>query len=144
MNETSRYSGADPNIASPGQHPLDPTKQEIDPVAFALDKVQTYLLWIEEHRASFENLRQDDASGAETELAYLKDSTLQGLKHLQRLSELLMAGHAIDAKKRLPDALNRGSFSSVVNRMPGPDSSAGPNADSHEIASPVSAPKKKR
>jgi hypothetical protein len=130
MNQTSPCSSGQANITPPGRHVLDPAKQDIDPVAYALHQVQTYLLWIEEHRASFEKLRKDDESGAETELAYLKDSTLQALGHLQRLSELLMAGYGIDAKKRLPDGLKRDSFSSVVSRMPGADSSTGPSAGS--------------
>ena len=38
----------------PGQHPYDPVKKDIDPVGLALDRVQTFLVWIDEHRATFE------------------------------------------------------------------------------------------
>src|ERR1019366_8571231 len=89
----------------PGGHPHDPFKTDIDPIAFALAKVQTYLLWIDEHRASFESSRDARPNYAASELRYLEDSTTQALIHLQRLKELLLAGYAIDPKKRIPKGL---------------------------------------
>lgn len=100
----------------PGQHPYDPVKKDIDPVAFALDRVQTFLVWIDEHRASFEQARDIDKELAEAELNNLRDSTSQGIIYLQRLSELLLAGYSIDPGKRLPESLRRGWFSSNVRR----------------------------
>ena len=98
----------------PGQHPYDPVKKDLDPIAFALYRVQTYLVWIEEHRAAFEKYRCTDQELAESELSNLRDSTLQAMVYLQRLSELLLAGYTIDPDKRLPDSLCRGWFSSLV------------------------------
>ena len=88
-----------------GQHPSDPYKPDIDPLGFALYRLQTHLLWIAEHRSSFEQLRHTDPSDAERELNYLKDSTWQALAHLQRLMELVLAGYTIDPNKRLPQGL---------------------------------------
>jgi hypothetical protein len=101
----------------PGQHPYDPIKKDLDPIGFALSRVQTFLVWIEEHRATFEKYRHTDKELAESELSNLRDSTSQGMVYLQRLSELLLAGYTIDPDKRLPDSLCRGWFSSVVNNL---------------------------
>jgi hypothetical protein len=101
----------------PGQHPNDPVKKDLDPIGFALYRVQTFLVWIEEHRATFEKYRGTDQELAESELSNLRDATLQGMVHLQRLSELLLAGYTIDPDKRLPESLCRGWFSSFVNNL---------------------------
>jgi hypothetical protein len=101
----------------PGQHPYDPVKKDLDPVGFALYRVQTFLVWIEEHRATFEKSRHTDPEFAESELRNLRDSTLQGMVYLQRLSELLLAGYTIDPNKRLPESLCRGWFCSYVNQI---------------------------
>ncbi len=101
----------------PGQHPHDPVKKDLDPIGFALYRVQTFMVWIEEHRAAFEEYRCTDKEFAESELSNLRDSTLQGMVHLQRLSELLLAGYKIDPDKRLPESLCRGWFSSFVNNL---------------------------
>jgi hypothetical protein len=101
----------------PGQHPYDPVKKDLDPIGFALSRVQTFLVWIEEHRATFEKYRSTDPEFAESELRNLRDSTLQAMVHLQRLSELLLAGYTIDPDKRLPESLRRGWFSSFVDGL---------------------------
>lgn len=111
----------------PGQHPYDPGKKDIDPIGFALYRVQTFLIWIDEHRASFEKLRHTDQEAAEIELSNLRDSTVQGMIYLQRLSELLLASYTIDPNKRLPESLRRGWFSSYVKQLPSsePESQSG-------------------
>jgi hypothetical protein len=90
------------NVIPPGNHPYDPKDEEIDPIGFSLGRIQTYLTWIEEHRASFEANRASDSAGAEKELRDLAYSTKKALRHFQRLVELLLAGYQIDSKKRLP------------------------------------------
>ncbi len=101
----------------PGEHPYDPVKKDLDPIGFALSRVQTFLVWIEEHRATFEKYRSTDPEFAESELSNLRDSTLQAMVYLQRLSELLLAGYTNDPDKRLPESLCRGWFSSCVNHL---------------------------
>jgi hypothetical protein len=95
-------------ILPPGQHPNDPSKHDIDPIGFALARLRIHLLWIDEHRHSFEKLRHCEPVRAETELNYLKDSTEQALTHLLRLIELLLTGYTIDPNKRLPMDLCQG------------------------------------
>ena len=111
------FSGDSNLIMPPGEHPYDPVKKDLDPIGFALYRVQTFLVWIDEHRATFEKIRFADVEGAERELSYLRDSTLQGMIHLQRLSELLLSGFAVDPNKRLPESLSRGWFSSCVREF---------------------------
>ena len=101
----------------PGQHPLDPVKEDLDPIGFALYRVQTFLVWIEEHRATFEKYRHTDQELAESELSNLRDSTWQGMVYLRRLSELLLAGYTLDPNKRLPESLRRGWFCSYINQL---------------------------
>lgn len=91
-----------PSVTPPGEHPLDPAVKDIDPVAFALARVITHLVWIGEHRASFMAARGSDPETAERELDYLADSTQEARKHMVRLAELLLAGYSIDSSKRLP------------------------------------------
>lgn len=92
-------------VKPPGQHPLDPYRQDIDPVGFALERIQTMLLWVDEHRASFEKYRKSDPVNAECELCSLKNVTEQAVLYSQRLSELLLAGCSINPEKRLPKGL---------------------------------------
>jgi hypothetical protein len=92
----------DKPILPPGKHPMDSLNQDVDPVARQLERIQIFLLWIDEHRSSFEKIRDTDPAAAKSELGYLKDSTEQLVLHVERLTELLLAGHTIDAKKRLP------------------------------------------
>jgi hypothetical protein len=92
-------------IAPPGQHPYDPPKADVDPVAYALERLQTYLIWIEEHRASYEKVRNENPNDADNEMNCLKDAIEQAIMHLQRLTELILAGHGLDSKKNLPKGL---------------------------------------
>ena len=92
-------------ILPPGQHPYDPSKSDIDAIGFALERLQTMLTWIEEHRASFEKDRESDPACAEKELRYLADTTKQAMRHFLRLTELLLAGYTFDPNKRLPKGL---------------------------------------
>jgi hypothetical protein len=101
----------------PGQHPNDPAKSDLDPVGFALERVQTNLIWIVEHLASFEKARNADPQVAESELMNLRITVKDAMLHLQRLSELILAGHTIDINKRLPQSLIRAWFSSCVTRL---------------------------
>jgi hypothetical protein len=95
------------HVPPPGESPFDPAVKEIDPVAFALDRTRTHLTWIEEHRASFEAARESDPETAERELGFLAFSTAEARKHVERLTELLLAGYAIDPARRLPKDLRR-------------------------------------
>ena len=90
------------DVLPPGQHPLDSCRGDIDQLAFALTRVQVLLKWIDEHRASFEKVRETDREGAEAELRHLEDSTDQAVVHLQRLTELILAGFTIDRTKPMP------------------------------------------
>lgn len=95
------------SVLPPGESPIDAAVKDIDPVAFALDRVRTYLDWIEEHRASFEVARESDPETAEQELGYLAHSTREARRHMARLVELLLAGYTIDPSRRLPRGLAR-------------------------------------
>ena len=92
-------------VIPPGESPLDPSVEDIDPLAFALDRVLTYLAWIDEHRASFEAARASHPQTAERELGNLAHSTDEARKHMARLVELLLAGYTIDPSNRLPRGL---------------------------------------
>jgi hypothetical protein len=106
-----------PDILPPGQHPHDPAKKDIDAIGFALDQLRKCLIWIDEHRASFEEYRNTDPESAESELGYVASVTGDALIHVQRLSELLLAGYAIDPNKRLPKGLSSlESFNAYVKR----------------------------
>ncbi len=94
-------------VLPPGDGPDDPYVKDIDAVAFALNKVRTYLIWIDEHRASFEAARATNPEIAERELANLTHSTEEARKHVARLVELMLAGYTIDPTKRLPRGLQR-------------------------------------
>jgi len=105
------------NILPPGQHRYDPIKRDLDPVGFALDRVQTLLVWIEEHRASVEKALHSDAETAERELSNLRVAARDAMIHMRRLSELILAGHTINPDKRLPESLRRCWFSSRVEGL---------------------------
>src|SRR5688500_254555 len=98
---------ADPNVLPPGDSPLDPHVRDLDAVAFSLNQVRTLLRWVEEHRASFEAARATDPETAERELGNLAHATGEPLRHVGRLTELLLAGYAIDPSRRLPRDLAR-------------------------------------
>ena len=89
-------------IQPPGSGANDPAHNDIDVIAFQLERIKTYLSWIDEHRLTFEHLRATDPEGAEKELRSLQFVAEQAFPHLQRLTELLLAGYTIDPKKRLP------------------------------------------
>ncbi len=94
----------------PGRHELDSVNTDLDPIGHGLERVQTMIVWIEEHRATFEALRETDPTGAETELRYLQNATYQAAAYLQRLTELVLAGYVIDPNKQLPRGLSRPEF----------------------------------
>jgi hypothetical protein len=98
---------ANVKVIPPGESPMDPAVKDIDAVAFALDRVRTYLVWIDEHRASFEAARTSDPETAESELGNLAHATEEARKHMARLVELMLAGYTIDPTKRLPRDLQR-------------------------------------
>jgi hypothetical protein len=94
---------SDTSTLPPGESPLDSADKDIDAVAFALQRVETYLIWIEEHRASFAAARdRGDAEEAERELGFLKDASHQAARCFRRLKELVLAGYGVDPTKRLP------------------------------------------
>jgi hypothetical protein len=90
-------------VLPPGQSPIDPAVQEIDAVAFALERLCTYLHWIEQHHTTFEADRILNLPNAQRELQFLAHATVEAQKHAKRLTELLLAGYAIDPAKRLPE-----------------------------------------
>ncbi|HEY7424736.1 MAG TPA: hypothetical protein VH682_10950 [Gemmataceae bacterium] len=92
-------------ILPPGQGPFDTLREDVDPLGFFLERLQTLLIWMDEHRSSFEALRNSNTEDAQAELHNLKDATEQAILCLQRLTELLLAGYAIDPNKRLPKGL---------------------------------------
>jgi hypothetical protein len=92
-------------IQPPGSGANDPAHKDIDAIAFQLERIKTYLVWIDKHRLTFEHLRKTDPGAAEKELRALQEATEQAFPHLQRLMELLLAGYTIDPKKRLPTNL---------------------------------------
>ena len=94
-------------VLPPGESPDDCASKEIDAVAFALDRVRTYLVWIDEHRSSFKAARTSDPETAESELGNLAHSTQEARKHMARLVELVLAGYTINPTKRLPRDLQR-------------------------------------
>jgi hypothetical protein len=93
------------DVLPPGEHPFDTRRPHTDQVAYALERLQTFLIWIAEHRASFEKERDTDPQNANAELRNLEDSTEQAVLHLQRLTELLLVGYTIDTDKELPKGL---------------------------------------
>jgi hypothetical protein len=93
------------SVLPPGEHSFDPYLKDIDPVGFALQRLQCYLTWIEEHRTSFEKVRTSDPVEAEKELADLADSTKEATRYFVRLGELLLSGYTFDPTKRLPNGL---------------------------------------
>ena len=92
-------------VLPPGEHPFDTRRPNTDQVGYALERLQTFLLWIDEHRASFEKERDTDPQGANAELRNLQDSAEQASLHLQRLTELLLAGYSLNPDKELPKGL---------------------------------------
>lgn len=106
-----------PDILPPGKHPSDPNRKDIDSIGFALVHTQELLRWIAEHHASSEMLRESDPVEAKRERYYLEDSIRQAAVHLQRLTELLLAGYTINPNLRLPRQLEGDGFRRWVERM---------------------------
>ena len=105
------------DILPPGQHPFDSRKPGIDQLAYALERVQTFLKWIDEHHRSFEKERDTEPENAESELHKLRHSTESAVLHMQRLSELLLAGYSIDTNKVLPNDLCNASWKRWVQLL---------------------------
>lgn len=93
-------------IVPPGQSNVDPWKTDIDPVAFAVDRVICHATWIAANLHGFVQLRQSDPTLAEQELRYLAHSSEALERHAERLRQLLLAGYTINPSKRLPPGLD--------------------------------------
>ncbi len=87
--------------ALPGAHKDDPPGN-IDPVASHVERIKTNLVWIDQYRLNIEHLLQTDQGGVEKELMYLKHATDTAIKHLRRLTDLLLAGHKVNVDKKIP------------------------------------------
>jgi hypothetical protein len=83
----------DPNEAR------QPKTTDCDPVSIALDSLRTELLFIDEYRGQFEELRLSDPHAAQDMLFHLAGTTQTALDIYNHLVELLLAGHAIDSSK---------------------------------------------
>ena len=103
-----------------GQHPLDSLNSNIDPISFCLERVQTMLLWIDEHYSGFMKKRMLEQENAESELGYLKNANDQAILYLQRLTELLIQGRTVDNNKSIPTGLSSDTWLRVVDML-GPD-----------------------
>src|SRR5262245_48438566 len=86
-----------------GESPDDPWKKDIDPTAFALSQAFGDIVWADEYLATFEAVRDSDPESAEENLRWLKGSINDAWRHIRRLTELMMAGHAIDYSKEVPE-----------------------------------------
>jgi hypothetical protein len=58
-----------------------------------------------------------NSTSVESELSNLRVTTRDAMIYLERLSELIIAGHAIDQTKRIPDSLSRHWFSSCLKQV---------------------------
>jgi hypothetical protein len=65
-----------------------------------INRLQTLLIWSDEHLTSFDRLRQSDPDTAERELGFLKNSIEQTILHFQQLSEFLADGYTLDSDKQ--------------------------------------------
>ena len=92
-------------IPPPGASSVDPYKEDIDPVGFAISRTLSHLVWIQEYATAAARLSQSDPERAQQELRYLLDAADRALTHSRRLRDLLLAGHILDPTKRLPDGL---------------------------------------
>lgn len=85
----------------PGKHPDDPPP-DTDPIARHVQQIKGNLVWIDQYRLNIEHYLRTDPPEAERELVYLRDATKAALKHMRRLTQLLLAGYTIDPKKKIP------------------------------------------
>lgn len=104
-------------IIPPGQHPQDPSNTDVDPVGYALDRLQSYLFWCDEHRASYEKVRNESPDEADNEMACLKQAIEGAILHLQRLTELILAGYGVDSEKHLPKNLCGEGWKRLVHHL---------------------------
>jgi len=91
-------------IPPPGEDPCDPPNQ-IDPIAGHLERIKTNLVWIDQYRLNIEYYLNADQTKVEKELMYLKHATDVAIKHLRRLTALLLADYKISADKIIPSNL---------------------------------------
>lgn len=102
--------------APPGKHPIDPCKKDIDPLAFALDHIQTSTTWIVEHLYALEKetgLNRDSTR----ELEYLHQCIYSLAIYTGRLTELVFMDYTINRELKIPIGLSQGSFDSLVKRL---------------------------
>ncbi len=85
----------------PDKHPSD-LPRGVDPVAGHLREIAVNLVWMDQYRLNIEHYLKNDPSGVESEMVYLHDAIDDAIKHIRRLTELLLAGATIDPKKRIP------------------------------------------
>jgi hypothetical protein len=88
-------------VASLGSHPLDPAP-DVCAVRHFIDRGKALLLRTDRDRLAFESIRDSDPAGAAALLAATRDAARDARQHLSRLSELVLAGHAIDPTKAGP------------------------------------------
>ena len=88
-----------------GQNPIGPSVKDIDPVAFALERVQTHLVWIDEHRRWLRGRPWVGPGDRRARAAALGPLHRGARKHMARLVELVLAGYTIDPSK-LPRGLS--------------------------------------
>jgi hypothetical protein len=94
-----------PDLLPPGSDPIDPSGADIDPIGFSLERLQTFLIWIEQHRSAIEMTIEPHQRCAISEMDNLKDASYRAILHFQRLSELILNGYSIDKSKRMPKGL---------------------------------------
>jgi hypothetical protein len=91
-------------ILPPGKDPRDP-RADVDAVAGHLASIKGDLVWIDQYRLNLEHALEADPDEVESQLVYLRDATKSAMDHMQRLTELLLAGHTIDSSKEIPKDL---------------------------------------
>lgn len=96
-----------PDVPTPRQNPPDPANPDIDPLGFALSRLQCHLLWIGEYHTKFLKQRHTNAARAEQELAYLTNAIARASQHLTRRTELILAGYTFDPTKKNPMAADK-------------------------------------
>jgi hypothetical protein len=92
-------------IPLPGDGPIDPPN-DIDPIAGHLERIKTNLVWIDQYRLNIEHCLHADPNNVARELTFLKDATDVAIRHLRRLTELLLAGYRIMPDKAIPPNLH--------------------------------------
>ena len=103
-----------PVAVTPIYHPQDPSKMDIDTIGYALEKLQTYLIWSEAHSASYMNARNIDIDNAKNKMSCLRDAIYNAVLHLNRLTELIISGQGIDRSKKIPRGLSGEVWQRIV------------------------------